>query len=322
MRERKFQNNYAWPGITAILYKFTPEIFFDSNYAALPEFTDGHLSEVGFEWKKNDDIEWTKVPLMENLENVYIQTYHFNFTGREYGANYKMHTFNINNEYCKNPTIILISGLTSNTQYYVRSYYILDNEKITYNEQTVQTIDGSSYSWTLNEPEYEGFDDMTVDYNSIEENLTNYWNEMTTIFGMFYRGEDEEYDATVKRNMGRAIASMGGAENHLTVGYDLFTYQPYAIVSTLVHEMGHDKMSIDDVIFYDFSGRYGEEFNKYKDKVVKFMEFVTSAPYACWQWKVRHNFPLISSAEYDFVENCIIAAACEITSEIKGRVPS
>ena len=322
MREFKYQNNFAWPGITAILYKVSVERFcnLDTNYIKEEYFG---LREVGFEWKKTSDNEWTTVNLSPNGSS-YDYWYHFNWTNEDLGQNYKVHSYgSVKNKYCICPSIVVIKNLESNTSYDVRTYYMFNDVKTTYNEQTISTLDAEPFVFEFEEPTYDSsMDNIEINYENVENMLSNSLSQLKEIYSMFLHSLEgnEHYSIVVKSNMGFAAASIDTYNNIININYDFLNCEVNEnniriLVSILVHEMAHDKMKDDKHITGRVEQIYYDDEQSYLNKVIKFMEIVTSSPYACWQWKGSHNFPMISSEVYDFVENCIIAAACELSQE-------
>lgn len=322
MREFKYQNNFAWPGITAILYKVLVERFCNLDTDVIKEEYATSLTEVGFEWKKTSDSEWTTVNLAPNATS-YNFWYHFNWTNSNLGENYYAHSFPIKNKYCISPTIVVIKGLEPNTSYDIRTYYVSDGVKGTYNTQTISTLDGDPFVFEIDEPVYDSsMADIEINYENVQNILSYVIPKLKDVYSSFFHSLEgnERYSFLIKNKMGTAAASIDTTNNEINYNYEFLNREQSAYnfkinLSILVHEFAHDKMKIDKHITSRVEQIYYDDEQSYLNKVIKFMEFVTSSPYACWQWKGSHNFPMISSEIYDFVENCIIAAACELSQE-------
>ena len=64
--------------------------------------------------------------------------------------------------------------------------------------------------------------------------------------------------------------------------------------STTLHELAHNFFLKKDE----------------NDRTIEFMEFATGVPNATWKWMDIHNYPVISSYSYDYIGDCLVAAAC------------
>ena len=320
MREFKFPNNHAWPGITALLYKISVERFCRNDNTLIKEEYYG-LSEIGVEWKKTSDSSWVTVRVSPESYSCYY-CHHFLWNYNVLDNGYRIFNSTARNEYCTYPTILLIENLEPNTSYDVRTYYVLNGEKETYNAQTIATLNKEPFTFEFEEPTYDSsMDGVEIDYENVKNMLSCALVQLKEIYAMFLHSLEgnEMYNVTIVRNVD-FVAAIYSSTNHIIINYEYLKREVNdnnvsLLFSFLVHEMAHDKLANDDHITNNITKQYSETQLVYLDKVIKFMEFATSSPYACWQWKGIHNFPLISSAGYGYVENCLIAAACELSQE-------
>ena len=293
-REFLYHNNYAYAGITAIIYKVCIEQFFNfpdnSNQNVEPvecpikEIYYQSLSDIGFEWKKHTSSTWNTVSIKKpevdyfsTMDDIVIEEQSFS---KAYCLN-KLKIF---------PIHCLIKNLDINTEYDLRSYYISNEIKKYYNQQTISTISGECNIAF----DFSQFDSLNIS-ESFKEAVHTVCDTVLEIFKMFYV-QTNQRTITIKYASGAGAASFGG--NTLTYHTPISDIE--ILRTTTIHEMGHGFM----------------QSNPSKEERIKFMEWATDAPHADWRWLGSHNYPVISSAEYGYIFDCIVCKAFKLYNTI------
>lgn len=297
IKQKKFPNNFAIAGVTALMYNVHLDILFDVGSKTIKEEFYEKVSDVGFEWKEHQASEWNHASIYSSTDPLYfiywvkdgrVHTYD-NYMYKGYG-----HDDNFN--YTVYPVRVLIKHLQKNTSYDLRSYYVCEGNTVYYNAQTITTLSQES-NISFKTPVYDSsMDGKTYDKDLIENNLRQVEEIVSEIYNMFFYGNNTQYDIIIKADVAYAAAASG-----TRITYNYITLQGYMedIRSCTIHELAHCNMKGDTMS------------DDYKDNIIKFMEFATNAPYAIWKWMAGHNYPVISSESYDYMDDCLVVAACE-----------
>lgn len=322
IQEKKFPNNFAYPGTNALMYNVFLTEFLTNNGSFVDESFDGHITDIGLEWKRSDSDEWNEVSLkfpssgdyffsfqdfiFGNSENMsrYSDVYGYE---RQIDDNYRCQMYFGNYSMSIHPVRVLIKHLDNNTSYDLRSYYTLDyNDKHTYNSQTISTLGQGlrlTYDISVN--------DVVWDYHVTQEQIDEYIvklqnsvNDFIEILEMFfpedgYTGVSTEHYIELYYSASGEAATASGNGLRINIYYSLRdNYDFRGMTSIITHEEGHNIMESG----YDSIDYPTEEM----DKIIKMMEFATNSPYAGWKWLGGHNYPLISSSKYPYLDNCVI----------------
>lgn len=320
-----FENNYAWPGTTAIIYNLELDKDFLEFYLANPSNTtkskillpaNSTLCDIGIDYKKESDTEWTGFSIFDDTVINSVK----NNTSAENAINSAKSRYDKNkyivsapigyaelNFIC--PLKVVIKNLEEGTTYDIRSYCFKDNWKtcIYFNECKVTTFTRQDIYY-----ECTGASGGNDSQNTSLMNKINEGCEIVNAMTDFKRST-APYDSCGSRNGGQftvkydsTMYSRGiAADSSMTFG----STSPN--VSTILHEMAHNLMK--DLI----DERKNEEAY---NKIVKFMEFATHSPKATWRWISSHNYPVISSASYADAYLYVVAAAMRVCRDASNRL--
>ena len=316
-----FENNYAYAGTTAIIYNFeidhsTLRFYIDSNNKILLPL-DSTLKEIGVEYKKSSESEWHQIVIagtnvlnsIKNGINAQVAIPHYECN--EYLVARPIGLYKCNH---MSPIRVVIKNLEESTNYNLRSYYLLtnNNTKSSFNYSTVTTL-------TRQDVFYEC---TAVTGGTAEENaqlLANInkacdiYNSMTA----FTRSSPSSNDKLNSRTGGSFTATLVGDTlgGNFVANSDMKFRYPDASVGVICHEMAHNvmKRTIDETADPE---TYPNAYNE----IVKFMEFATHGHAATWRWNTNHNYPVISSANYQGVMNYLVAAACYTCRKASDRI--
>ena len=299
--EKMYPDNWAWPGVTALMYNVDIAKYFQfvdhtQGTKIKPQYQNA-LEDVGMQWKKASASSWTTVSL-KNDNQTYIN-YHDQLKDAEdsFGGRYACVSG------CLSPLVtpwtVLIKGLDPSTSYNLRMYGVVDGTYEYYNAQTISTMSRGNNVAFFHEIEYDD-DAPQENIDKMREVLPPAIEEAIEIFNMFhnYDGEEKEfYPKTVYDTVNNWTAESSMTYNSAHA-FDGDNYR-----SVTVHEVGHNWLFRDS----------NNPEPGYKNYIIKFMEFATGCPMAMWRWMGNtHNYPIISSERYTFVEDCKVVAAFQL----------
>lgn len=330
-----YENNYAWPGVTAIIYNVVLDLDFLGFYiwfstsgsigsrdvVMLPQ--DTNITEFGVQIKKNVENPyenmWVTLTLLnsDQIDAIKAQTKDLsrciqntkNTIKKDVSiANkYVISDVQLNSTYdLMSPIRIVFKELDQNQSYSVRSFYKTNGIRRFYNECTVTTM-------VRNDIYYEctsvtgGTDEQNETLRGVINQGCEIYNCMTN-----FKKSTSQMDNLGSKTGGQfsgtydPTLTQRGAAAHSGM---VFAYVSPNI-STVVHEMAHNVMynRIDD---------RDSEFAR--EKIGKFMEFATGFERASWRWQSAHNYPVISSASYKDAYNYIVAAATQVCREASNQ---
>lgn len=309
--EKLYPNNYAWAGRTALMYNvFLDDLFdIDTPYTTADRLCpiksafSGVLTDVGLEYKKSSDSTYTRISVVKDAYkgrtiaaldyiggtatwNTSLNTY---VEDIDAGNNIKMRRYSVHYNHIY-PCRVMIMGLEPGVSYDLRRYFVVDDTSHTDYEQTIALLSGT------NKIECTGF---TFDSHTSQgqgQNLQEGVNQAIAIMDMWFTGlkwsfavvtiwDEQSWSAesSMRYNSKYAHDWGGSVDNARTI---------------TIHEQAHNKM----VSTYSNS-----------NQIIKFMEFATSVPGATWKWMGTHNYPIISSNHYTYIDDCLVAAACQLT---------
>lgn len=272
--EKQYPNNYAWAGRTALMYNVLLDGLFDVNGTLLV----GGLQDVGMQWKLSSDSTWNTVSIKKNssissLNDIYS-------VETEIDSITRCIRYPNDNQGYKYlyPCRVMISGLTAGKTYQVSSYKTINGNTTSFNEQNVTLLSGDN--------------DIVC--------------EGVTVQDGFSEAQGAELKAILDIAVDILDMWMTGITWHFTAK---LMNLPYAADkrmyfsgipprTVVVHEMAHNYMS---------------QYYADTSSIVKFMEFATGVGGASWRWLSGHNYPVISSMQYDYIDDCLVAAACQLT---------
>lgn len=295
-----YENNYYYAGTDAILYKVElNEIGFYVDPNDYRTKTDRNITEVGVvisgvEINRNHSILNSpySLPIIPGASSsvdselgVYIVS-----GGGSFPANRVI------------PVRVVFKNLTPGATYNIHSYYVENGSTTTFNACTVTTMEHNDIIYQCTEviKEQSSISDAQVD--ALKANLDKaceIYNSMTSFTKL-----NSKYDSVGSKTGGSFTATISTTIEGQ--GESSMKFRPGSSLSTCVHEMAHNLM---------FPERL-----QYMSKVIKFMEFAAHAENATWAWLDRHNYPVISSAQYNEVMNYFVAAACYVCRDAGGVV--
>lgn len=314
---KKYPDNYTLAGVTAFMYNIDVKDFFDpsNNFNVYSQYSN--LTDAGFEWKKSSDSTWTKVSVINDRTHQGGKIGNINEinNGDSYdsdmGDRYRCIRYSPF-EPKTYPVRVMVMDLQPSTGYNVRSYYMLGETKTTYNEKSVTTMGGRS---TINFSTPQVSDEATekVDATELQEyvdKVTQACNLTKDIFTMFYSGLSVTISVKILYDAnGSWAAKAGYGNNTIEFNANARSESLDGIRSVVIHELGHNFMRIDN----------NNPSSTYKDKIIKFMEFATDCPYATWRWLSRHCYPIISSARYDYIDDCLVVYAYCLSQQMNQQ---
>lgn len=275
--EKQYPNNYAWAGRTALMYNVLLDGLFDVNGTLL---VNG-LQDVGMQWKLSSDNTWNTVSIKKNssissLNDIYSTETEINSTTRciRYPNDNQGYKYLY-------PCRVMISGIgedENNKTYQVRSYKTVNDATSTFNNQEVILLDG------INDILCEGVNVQDGFTETQGAELKALLDISTEILDMWMTGVTWHFTAKLMNLPYAADKRM------------YFSGIPPRTV--IVHEMAHNYMS---------------QYYTTTSNIIKFMEFATGVGGASWRWLSGHNYPVISSMQYDYIDDCLVAAACQVT---------
>ena len=301
--EKKYPNNWIWPGVTALMYNVDLSKYFDwddsISEGVLKSNYINSLSDVGFQWKISSASSWTTISL-KRTSSTYINDYFADLKGYavEFEGQYAFDIgFGVNGIVV--PTTVVIMELSSNTSYDVRMYGTVNGTTSYYNSQTVKTLEATN---TIDYDEIE-FDDEASD--EFKEFLPQALDAAVDVLKMFYNGNDWHIIPKTEHVPGVSWVAYKMPNNDEIVFNSANSYTDIDFWRTVtIHEMGHkSNLFVED-------GNNPEQ--GYYDYIMKFMEFATGMGQAMWRWQGAHNYPIISSATYPFVKDCKVVAAFQL----------
>lgn len=302
-RQKKFSNNHILAGATALFYNVHLDTFFETDKSVKTDFVN-KITDIGFEWKLSSSQSWTSVSLKVGSLSYFTSLNQVNDGGSEMPDGYMCQRYTSYENTGVYPTRVMIKNLSPGLSYDVRSYYITDGTKKYYNAQSTTLLSHSS-QLVIEDPTYS----TSATENVSEEDLEEFTNRIVQacsmaveMYALFTSLFDRtmtlkiDYDAT-----GNWAARAGGSSIDYNAAFRSESLD--GVRSVLVHELAHNNMVND----------HNVPNATYKDKIIKFMEFATNAPYAMWKWQGSHCYPVISSNRYSYIDDCLVVAACELS---------
>lgn len=281
-----YENNFALAGTTALMYN----VWFQDLFNEDGSKKNPSLEDVGFRYKKTSVSTWNEYSIKEQgriFNNISAILEEGTLSENIYVQRYRVYKNYIY------PCRILIEGLDSETSYQIESYYTINGQKTFYNRQTISTLPDTSnisydeITWSSVNPVPE---DKKEEARMIVESALS---EMTKIYRMFCPVEWHFSPSCYWVDDGIA------ADSSMTI--NVRNVDSYEARTVLVHEMAHN---------FFIQNR-----NEQASDIIKFMEFATGVEGAMWKDTGLHNYPIISSARYSYMDDCLVAAACWVSKQ-------
>lgn len=303
-----YQNNNIYIGATAIICKFP----YDASSLEIINSSDmldneetwrkrTKISEIGIKYRKTDSLLYNYVVLpypnqqFDNGGNDYT----------EYEVEESNHIYSIVRVswgLYKNgvlqPARVVIRNLSANTDYDVEFYYKKEGSTAYYliytaTIRTQSTIGACNCTNTVG-----GTEEQRATLQATCDEACRIYNEMGKSWTFTYQ-------ATVGGNPSGSAADDGMHFGPAYIGN----------LSIAVHEMAHNIMRIVEYApdFYNGVDRKADLWNTYITEVNKFMEFASHVEGASWRWQGTHNYPVISSYNFNKVGCYLVAAGCHIS---------
>lgn len=328
IREKMFPDNHAIAGPTALAYNIEVTDFYEQDTSkphVRTEFAN-KITDIGFEWKKTSDSSWTKISLKNNAHTYFYSCDGDVFTANSYvwygrsisynyvqkmektisGKKYYFQQYIVNKTgYERHPMYpfpirVIITELTPNTSYDIRSYYVHNtNGTIYYNVQTINTLPNErtlTYSnITLTNNATTALQNGSLLQTTVD-NFTNLMTDITVEAQKYFKWFYNYNDVTITLKIDYSKTGEGAVSSGNTIRFNLY-YKTFSTNenitrSTLVHETGH-------CLTHDKSD------GTKKPSIIKFMEFMTNSPYANWKWTGGHVYPIISSQYFSPMDDAL-----------------
>ena len=291
------ENNHVIVGTTAVLYNVALSQFFNGNGSLKNEFSTG-LHDIGFRIKPSASGTWLSYSIRKGFDGTDFDNDISNISdiadNEVPSSRYRLKRFDIYKEHIY-PCRVLYKNLERGVSYDIESYYVKNGNIYSFNSQTFQTLaqtDTCSYnelSWDTSKP-------VPQDKRQeVQELITEALDEMCEIYNMFC---PVNYSFTPVIYWDDTIRTTASSD----MRYNGYNCIKYGVKSTAVHEMAHNHLNSGN-----FWGR--------TDKIIRFMEFATSVEDSYSVWVGGHNFPIISGAIFDYMDNCLVAAACWVSKQ-------
>lgn len=306
---KQHSDKYAWAGRTAIIYNIFVDDFFEKieykntsyySYATIlydyylkKEYKNNVLYDIGFQYMEVNNPNSLKTYSIKGDEfPEYEHAIISKTTDKMANDNvvYKRGPKSQNDFIF--PCKVLVTGLKPATEYIFKRYCVINNEFVFNYETTISTLEDSQNSVSCL-----GFNfDSSVTENEkkiFEQGIQDACNimNMMSIFDFHFTAKTQNAKGT----------SWAAKSNMIYNSQHSSTWNRENLRSTTLHELAHN--FLDE----DFKG----------SDVTEFMEFATGIPNATWKWMNIHNYPVISSADYDYIGDCLVAAACQLAPKIK-----
>lgn len=311
-----FENNYAYAGTTAIIYNVELEhsalkFYIDENNQILLQ-SNSMVKEIGIEYKKESEDEWNTIKILNettldnvrngtNLKNAMSAIETSNYLYSSVVALYKWNHMS--------PIRIVIKNLEEGTTYNIRSYYIKTSSRFYWNSCTVTTLVSQNVHYECTEVTG-GTEEENAQLLSNINKACDIYNSMTAFTRESPSSSDKLNSKTGGKFTATIIKDYWGDSGFVADSSMKFKY-PNASIGVICHEMAHNTMKrlIDDTAS-----------EKAYNEIVKFMEFATHCEGATWRWQSNHNYPVISSKDYQGVFNYLVAAACYVCRSASDRI--
>lgn len=290
-----FNNNFAWPGATCIMYKISLDNLMEENADKTWDFRSNvNVYEIGVQYRKTSESSWHDVSIIKSQNRIgKFSIPGFSVVGNHY-VSFKMQ--DSYNGYIY-PMYILLRNLDANTEYIVRSYYTTSDggSKVTYNGQTITTKQQTQFTCTSVSFASSLSQDKIDECNQCLQEALQVVNEVSP--------------SSVRQDLRNFTCEFNdrgvheGGYQHITI------YANDVGVGVILHELSHCFMQKIDYDIYDSSNVQNRRFI---EKIIEFMEFTTHVPKAMWKWNGDHNYPCICSKLAD-IDGYFVVAAWDIT---------
>lgn len=278
-------DNYTIAGVTAVMYNVELNLFFDGaspfgSEVPLREDMSG-LSDVGFRYRKTSSQNYTRFSVVSG--GTITDSGAIYSEGTVGSVMFQRYRPKYGNVY---PCRVLVSGLEPQTSYEIESYYVVGGVERRFNRTTFTTLVQNDSAcddivWGTVNPVPE------EERPAVMDRYSSGIGEMVRVYNMFCP-IGWHFTATLVWIPGAGWAADSGMYfNAATSQYD-------NIRSISTHEAAHNFLlqNVSD------------------NENMRFMEFATGVSDSKWYWLAAHNYPVISSARYSFMDDCLVAAAC------------
>ena len=324
--EKRFPDNHTLIGATALAYNIQMADLYqeDTSKPYVKNTFANKITDLGFEWKKSSDANWTRISLKNNQNEYFYSCDGDVFTLGRYvyygrsddfartymqesqkiisGRTYELQQYSVKGEGGKYkrhpkqafPLRVIIPDLEVNTTYNIRSYYNhITNGMVYYNEQTVKTLENKRTvtftNFALTSNANTALQNGQLKQTTVDKfiNLTNgIIEKVKKFYERFYFIRDRSISLKLDYNASSGAGATGTTSGVLTFNlyYTIFSTNEKYTRSTFVHELGHC-----------LTNKNAKRDGTQDPNITKFMEFMSNAPYANWKWTGNHAYPSISS---------------------------
>lgn len=272
--EFQYSNNYAWAGITAIMYNIELEPLLEFSEGSTIPQKKVNFSDFGFGFKLHSDSQFKFVSVLQsdpNWDTSNTKKTKIVFTEPFSGALWG--TDNVNGYLY--PYMVMIDGLTPNTSYDICSFYKVDSTTTTYNIQTISTLanePSNKVTWVKGD----GWGQNAELENGFITNGLQYCVDIINNFCNINK------NVTINLTGRNSLGSAGSAD----ISTNSIDFNRYLTVNAggassreiVMHELGH--LLLDS----SFSSANS----------MKYMEWASHKPKAMWVWMNNHCYPVIA----------------------------
>lgn len=298
-------NKYVWRGKSAIIFNVRLNDLFEinDNNINLKDQYQG-MTDLGYAFKSGNSTTWTyrsikrfSVPTITSLNDLLSDellqkdTAYYNRYAPQYGHIYP---FKVLLKKDKLPSTLRIN--------IGRYYRIRGNETIDYQQEVsllpdaVNLNDISSVSYVpFNFPSSVG----EINQGEFKKGLEDAIEIMNMMTNLNY-----EFTPSIIETSNPQEAANSKMEFNIRF-QDAWLDKNY-VRSLVIHEIAHN-----------FLNKNFPSTEEQKQKVNTFMEFATGVDGTTWQWLGNHNYPVIDGNNYSYIEDCLVAAACQLASKIE-----
>ena len=299
-------NKYVWEGKSAIIFNVRLNDLFEisDNDINLKDQYQG-MTDLGYAFKSERSTTWTyrsikrfSVPTITSLNDLLSDellqkdTAYYNRYAPQYGHIYPFKVLLKKDEL---PSVLKIN--------IGRYYRIRGNETIDYQQEVsllpdaVNLNDISSVSYApFSFPSSVG----EINQGEFKKGLEDAIKIMNMMTNLNY-----EFTPSIIETSNPQEAANSKMEFNIRF-QDAWLDKNY-VRSLVIHEIAHN-----------FLNKNFPSTEEQKQKVNTFMEFATGIDGATWQWLGNHNYPVIDGNNYSYIEDCLIAAACQLTKEVQN----
>ena len=281
-----FVNNRCCAGITAAIYKVSGDYYNRASSISLSYETNGQSKTYdvynGSQWIENDDLKikgWT----VGSYQDTNIRS-----------------------------AFIVIKNLIADSQYTITCTIQIPNQNSVVITDSFRTLPGPNGTTTFFKiHQNASISTITANETYGGTDTEECINALNTLANTFNTCMDmlNEFGTTGSNYFTPPVIDSEIGANVAATSDMRFIPRYIDNRSIMIHEIAHNYS-------YNWNGtvdktciRNLNELSQSSQIVVEFMEFATDSPNSMWKWMGRHCYPVISSSEFDLVDDYLIIVA-------------